>query len=395
MAPKKVAKTTATLQPPEPKPEEEAEEGQEEEVEEEEQEEQQPKGKAKAKGKAKPKAKGGAKQAVAKQAAAKSVAQGSGGSGGGGGIDIAESKRMNGKMKSALAHDEQAHVAWQKLCDLPSRGAAKNSKKRIFLFAWHEAKEKDGKSFGESFWSEIKEMVSTDTKSLNGIWVTKGRLGTLVGHEEAEEMVDELKTKNAAGRTLYFYVEEGQSRKAEKKTTHNMQNRKRITQDEKDAAEAAWDDMDIAPAPFDDALGDEEEEEDEGGQGVLKRPASALAVVKGKGKGKGKGKEKGTGDANDPVSLLKKNDIKLIKAQQKMSHAKQILKAPEKIKYTKAQSEELGSLVKEIDGLHKEATPRCENRVTKAVANGNPNMKDIKAINQKVPSMHSDLRILV
>ena len=84
-------------------------------------------------------------------------------------------------------------------------------KKRIYLFAWKDALTSDGHSSGETFWQEVEETSLVESHSFQGQWVTAGRLRTLVGEAEAEDMMNkgDLEEKlSASGRRLFFYIEE-------------------------------------------------------------------------------------------------------------------------------------------------------------------------------------------
>ena len=70
-------------------------------------------------------------------------------------MSLAESRRWNGKMMTQMKRSPEAAQAWQRLCDLPSRGSSKNAKKRVFLFAWKEGLQQDNVSWGPSFWEEV------------------------------------------------------------------------------------------------------------------------------------------------------------------------------------------------------------------------------------------------
>ena len=77
-------------------------------------------------------------------------------------LSLAESRKLNSKLKTQLQHCPQAAAAWRELCELPPR-AGKNAKKRLFLFSWRDSIPLDGgKSFGASFWKECRELVSED-----------------------------------------------------------------------------------------------------------------------------------------------------------------------------------------------------------------------------------------
>ena len=81
--------------------------------------------------------------------------------------DYGESKRLLGRMQTALGKNTKAQEAWQSICGLPGRGSGKNERKRVFLFAWKDAAEKDGKPFGESFWEEVEEIIVSAALSLS------------------------------------------------------------------------------------------------------------------------------------------------------------------------------------------------------------------------------------
>ena len=100
----------------------------------------------------------------------------------------AEQKRISGRMKTALLKDPKANEAWMQICNLPLR-AGKQAKKTIFLFSYRDGLEKDKEPFAKSFWSEVEEIIVEDTRLLDGVWVTRGRLANIVGEEEAEESI--------------------------------------------------------------------------------------------------------------------------------------------------------------------------------------------------------------
>ena len=77
-------------------------------------------------------------------------------------LSLAESKRLNGQMKTQLLRHPEAQAKWQEICSLPNRGCQKNLKKRLFMFTWKECEAKDETSFGPTFWSEVKQLVSQD-----------------------------------------------------------------------------------------------------------------------------------------------------------------------------------------------------------------------------------------
>ena len=77
-------------------------------------------------------------------------------------VSIEESKRWNSAMKTAMMRDEKAAQAWRGLCDLPSRGASKNARKRVFLFSWHEHLQSEGVNFRPSFWEEQAVLLAED-----------------------------------------------------------------------------------------------------------------------------------------------------------------------------------------------------------------------------------------
>ena len=108
----------------------------------------------------------------------------------------AEAKRDYGRLNTALAKSSAARQKWDEIQALP-RGGGKNAKKQVFMFAWKEGLLKDNTPFGESFWEEVSEIETSDKRTLGGVWVSRGRLATLIGHDEASQQIanKELKEK--------------------------------------------------------------------------------------------------------------------------------------------------------------------------------------------------------
>ena len=100
----------------------------------------------------------------------------------------------------------QAKHQWDEINKLPTRGAGKVHKKQLFLFAWQDELKETGKNFGPLFWEEMESLGITDTHSLEGTWVTAGRLASFVGAQEAREMISggELRTKKINMVAAYF-----------------------------------------------------------------------------------------------------------------------------------------------------------------------------------------------
>ena len=131
----------------------------------------------------------------------------------------------------------QAKHQWDEINKLPTRGAGKVHKKQLFLFAWQDELKETGKNFGPLFWEEMESLGITDTHSLEGTWVTAGRLASFVGAQEAREMISggELRTKkNKHGRSLFFFSEEKQSRTATRQRTWSQKGTKELTAEEYD-----------------------------------------------------------------------------------------------------------------------------------------------------------------
>ena len=129
----------------------------------------------------------------------------------------------------------QAKHQWDEINKLPTRGAGKVHKKQLFLFAWQDELKSTGQNFGPLFWEEMESLGITDTHSLEGTWVTAGRLASFVGAQEAREMISggELRTKkNKHGRSLFFFSEEKQSRTATRQRTWAQSRRKELSSEE-------------------------------------------------------------------------------------------------------------------------------------------------------------------
>ena len=81
-------------------------------------------------------------------------------------ISLAESRKLNGRLMTALKHDTRAQSAWSELCSLPPR-AGKNLKKRLFLFSWRDCAEVEGRAFGPAFWEETSQLLGEDVGQEN------------------------------------------------------------------------------------------------------------------------------------------------------------------------------------------------------------------------------------
>ena len=77
-------------------------------------------------------------------------------------VTLAEARKMNGRMMTQIKKNTRAAEAWEQLCSLPSRGFAKNAKKRLFLFSWAEGLQSDGVSWGPSFWEEATTLLGQE-----------------------------------------------------------------------------------------------------------------------------------------------------------------------------------------------------------------------------------------
>lgn len=188
----------------------------------------------------------------------------------------AEENKIRNSMRRKFKKSPKAEKVWKEIEALPGRGAAKNLKKRVFMFAYRDCEEVDGEAFGEHFWEEVSAINVTETKSLDGVWCTKGRLGTLVGAAEAEDMIqgNELPTKeSASGRPLYWFVEEKESRSASKIHTWSAkQGPVRLRNREMQEALEHYDSAEVTPIAFDAS----------GPGAAMKRPAAAMAIKDGK-----------------------------------------------------------------------------------------------------------------
>ena len=115
-------------------------------------------------------------------------------------------------------------------------------------------------------------MVIVESKTLDGVWCSEGRLETLVGTREAHELIDseELPMKeNAQGRKIYFYVEEKESRTATRQKTYNArQGPVRLRNNEMQQAFENFEGADMTP----EAWGEE-------GPSTFKRPSSAALAA--------------------------------------------------------------------------------------------------------------------
>ena len=88
---------------------------------------------------------------------------------------------MFGRCKSARERDPKAADLWKEMEALPKRGAGKNLRKRLFVFAWSDHKATSGVDFGEAFWKEQQSFSVSNIDTKKGVWCTRGRLEQLVG----------------------------------------------------------------------------------------------------------------------------------------------------------------------------------------------------------------------
>ena len=164
--------------------------------------------------------------------------------------DAALIKRIYNRLSAtALAKDTEAKKLYKELNALPY-GRGKNSKKFLFAWSWYEKKEETGKDFPPEWWEEIQQLQLSEKHSFEGLWLTAGRLATLVGTEEAREMIEgkELKEKTVNGRKRYFYVEEHQSREAKKVRAWKTSGKQQLTDGE--AAKASFDGLQTQAVGF-------------------------------------------------------------------------------------------------------------------------------------------------
>eukprot|EP00971_Amphidinium_carterae_P353038 6492802-Amphidinium_carterae.5 len=199
-------------------------------------------------------------------------------------ISIEESKRWNSRMKCQLTKHPEAAAAWSKLCSLPARGSAKNARKRLFLFSWHENLEKERASFGPSFWIEQNSLITEETQKITGVWISIGRLSQLIGEEEAYERAynNEFATKvDDYGRELYFYTEESMENKATKRRKAGTEMKKSIAPGERTMAEDRFDQLHLQDGSLDMLAPSKQ-------HAAGKRGKQAMAKAKGAAKAKAK-----------------------------------------------------------------------------------------------------------
>ncbi len=289
-------------------------------------------------------------------------------------LSISERRAAYGRLQTSLAKCPKAAAQWQKINELPGRGAGKNTKKSCFLFASIDSMVENGEPFGECFWTEIEELCATENREKNGVWCTLGRLSVLLGPEEAVEMTSNgelLERITSAGRKQFFYVEDSMKRSVEKKRKLGVDQKKRITRDQIEDARDAFEKLEMGNAEF-------TQEEVYGAD--AEQPASPKGKVKSKGKNaeakakirvqplalkngpieksKGKGKSKGnSGKGKEPnetevgLKEVAKDLVKLEKLDTQLRTIQQDLKSSSAIKYTAMQQEELKQLIKDIDNV--------------------------------------------
>ena len=178
-------------------------------------------------------------------------------------------------MKRDLVKNPKAMAAYNELCSLDPRRCDKNTKKRVFLFAYEADKELDGEAFGEAFWEEVAQLNVSQHHMLEGTLMTPGRLASFVGAAEAQSMIlnNELPTKkNEKNRDVYFYVEEKEQRVASKNKTYQAKAGPiRLRNKEVENALENFELAELTPLSFEVAPG---------GSMPVKRPASALCNSK-------------------------------------------------------------------------------------------------------------------
>ena len=184
--------------------------------------------------------------------------------------------------------------------------------------------------------------------------MSRGRLATLVGAAEAEDMIfnEECPTKQSAkGRTLYFYMEEKEMREARKIRSYAAkQGPVRLRNKECEQALENFEDASLMPVSFEDlapassclkrpaaamALEDDDE-------GSFKRPAAAKAT-----KVKATKLEQGYITLKSLLTSVPKLKTKALVAKQKMRH-------PKVAKVCKPLVDEITIVCSDLDNVYKE-----------------------------------------
>ena len=120
-------------------------------------------------------------------------------------------KRLWGRLGNVMATaPPQAKQKWAEICDLKGKpGCQIREKKKQFLYAWVSDPQ-----WTDAYFSQKVNLTETNEKKLEGTWVTRGRLETLIGKEETNTAIEEgwYKTKPGVGSQLLVrYTEESRT----------------------------------------------------------------------------------------------------------------------------------------------------------------------------------------